>query len=189
MNASPLEGILQRFSEGDAAAAEQVFRTYEPYLRKVVRRLLPPHLRARFDSIDVVQSVWADLLERLRGAGWRFQDARQLHAFLVLVTRNRFVDRARQHEAALARERHGTRSPPHQARPSEVAQAEELWRRMLALCPPAHQEVLYLKRDGLDLDEIAARTGLHVGSVRRILRGLARRLTQQEMPAAAPRPG
>jgi RNA polymerase sigma-70 factor (ECF subfamily) len=186
MSDSALERLLQQLSEGDVAAAEQVFVTYEPYLRKVVRRLLPPHLRARFDSIDVVQSVWADLLDRLHGAGWRFQDAGQLRAFLVQVTRNRFLDRVRQHEASLARERRsargefaglGSAAPPG---PSEEAQAGELWERMLALCPPAHREVLHLKRQGLSLEEIAERTGLHVGSLRRILRTLARRLNEEE---------
>jgi DNA-directed RNA polymerase specialized sigma24 family protein len=53
-------------------------------------------------------------------------------------------------------------------------QAEELWEQMLALCPPAHQNLLRLKRAGVPLAEIAARTGLHPGSVRRILRNLAK---------------
>jgi RNA polymerase sigma-70 factor (ECF subfamily) len=47
---------------------------------------------------------------------------------------------------------------------------------MLALCPPAHHDVLRLRREGLRLEEIAARTGLHEGSVRRILRKLARQV-------------
>jgi RNA polymerase sigma factor (sigma-70 family) len=183
LNLNPLENLLQQFGEGDLAAAEQVFVTYEPYLRKVVRRLLPPHLRARFDSMDVVQSVWADVLDQLRGAGWRFHDVAHLRAFLVLLTRNRFLDRVRQHEASMARERAGSAGGQGGLAPapgpSEVAQANELWQRMLALCPPAHQQVLHLKRQGMSLDEIAGHTGLHVGSIRRILRLLARRLTQQ----------
>jgi DNA-directed RNA polymerase specialized sigma24 family protein len=47
---------------------------------------------------------------------------------------------------------------------------------MLEECPPAHREILILKRQGLLLSEIAARTGLHEGSIRRILYDLARRL-------------
>jgi len=47
---------------------------------------------------------------------------------------------------------------------------------MLALCPPAHQELLRLRREGVPLAEIAARTGLHPGSIRRILRDLARKM-------------
>ncbi|MGA7495893.1 MAG: sigma factor-like helix-turn-helix DNA-binding protein, partial [Isosphaeraceae bacterium] len=63
-----------------------------------------------------------------------------------------------------------------QPRPSEVAQGHELWELMLEKCPPAHREILRLKRQGLPLAEIAARTGFHEGSIRRILYELARRL-------------
>ena len=44
------------------------------------------------------------------------------------------------------------------------------------LCPPAHREMLELKRQGIPLAEIAERTGLHESSVRRILYELAKRL-------------
>ena len=57
---------------------EQVFREDEPYLGKAVRRQLPVPLRAKFDSTDILQSVWADVLSCFREAGWVFRDADQL---------------------------------------------------------------------------------------------------------------
>ena len=184
MNAEPLDALLEKLTAGDAAAAEQVFQTYEPVLRMVVRRRLSPELRAKFDSMDIVQSVWADLVQGFRNAGWRFPDTLHLQAFLLRLTRNRFIDRLRQHQQAVERERPlavgggedtlGAVDP----RPSEIAQAEELWQEMLALCPPEHREVLRLKRAGALSPEIAVRTGLHEGSVRRILCNLSRRLAQ-----------
>jgi RNA polymerase sigma-70 factor (ECF subfamily) len=183
---STLDLLLDQLCRGDAAAAEQVFLTYEPYLRMVVRRQLSPGLRAKFDSVDVVQSVWADVLDGFRAAGWRFADVGHLRAFLVKATRNRFLDRLRQHQRALRHEQplpagDAEGAPAsRQPRPSEVAQADELWERMLALCPPAHRELLRLKRQGLPLAEIAARTGLHEGSVRRILYELARQLAESK---------
>src|SRR5689334_8922501 len=93
MSADPLEDLLGELSRGDVAAAERVFVAYEPYLRKVVRRRLPAHLRAKFDSVDVVQSAWADLLDGFRAADWRFPDVDSLRAFLLKVTHNRFLDR------------------------------------------------------------------------------------------------
>ena len=55
------------------------------------------------------------------------------------------------------------------------------------LCPPAHHNLLELKRQGFPLAEIAARTGLHESSVRRILYDLARRLAaaRGEMASAS----
>ena len=190
MSTDPLEGLLEKLSSGDPTAAEQAFLAYEPYLRMVVRRQLPTWLRPKFDSVDVVQSVWADLLDGFRTAGWRFADADHLRAFLVKVTRHRFIDRLRQHERAREREQPLYDSTASQGavaadpRPSEVAQAEDLWQQMLSLCPPAHHEILRLKRDGLTLDEIARRTDLHPSSIRRILYDLARRLAARRQAAA-----
>ena len=182
MTAEPLELLLDRLCHGDEQAAEQVFRTYEPYLRKVVRRQLSARLRAKFDSADIVQSVWVDILQGFRQAGWRFPDVAHLRAFLVTATRNRFIDRYRQHHQALERERplaedgSAGELASRQPRPSEVGRADDLWEHMLGRCPPEHHELLRLKRQGLSVPEIAARVGLHEDSVRRILRQLARAL-------------
>ena len=189
--ALPLRDLLDKLCTGDVAAAEQVFLAYEPYLRMVVRRQLSARLRAKFDSVDVVQSIWADVLRGFRHADWRFKDEAHLKAFLVKATRNRFLDRLRQHRRALQyesplSEADSTQVPAtRQPQPSEVVQADELWEEMLALCSPAHRELLALKRQGVPLAEIAARTGLHQSSVRRILYDLARRWSRRHEPLVA----
>jgi len=185
MSADPLQDLLDELCKGDVAAAEHVFLAYEPYLRKVVRRQLPAHLRAKFDSIDIVQSTWADLLDGFRDAGWRFPTVDSLRGFLIQVTRNRFIDRLRQHGTVAAHEQTVSASElatlsADAPTPGERAQAHELWERMLALCPPEHHELLRLRREGFLLKEIAARTGMHEGSIRRILRTLACRLAFDE---------
>jgi RNA polymerase sigma-70 factor (ECF subfamily) len=184
-----LDRLLEQLNRGDMAAAEQVYREFEPYLRMLVRRQLRPVHRAKFDSMDVVQSVWADVLEGLRESDWRFADRVHLQAFLARLARNRFLDRCRKHRNAMAREEPLSGASPADTiasqgpRPSEVAQHNELWDRMLALCPPAHHELLRCKRQGLGLAEIAARTGLHESSVRRILYDLARRYAESQEPS------
>ena len=195
LEAEPLDLLLDRLNSGDPNAAEQVFRTYEPYLRMLVHRQIRPTLRAKFDSMDVVQSVWADVLEGVRDSGWHFTDRAHLQAFLARLARNRFVDRCRKHKIALEREEPLAESPAcaeiaaPQPRPSEVAQRNELWDQMLAFCPPAHHELLHLKSQGLPLGEIAARTGLHEGSVRRILYDLAARVADaRERPPSLSMP-
>ncbi len=177
----PLDHLLEQLCSGDPAAAGEAFVAFEPYLRKAVRRQLPAPLRARFDSADVLQSVWADVLRGFREAGWRFVDADHLRGFLFVATRNRLIDRIRQHQRSADREepldadgRHAVPSP--YPRPSEYAQAGDLWDRIVAHCPPDHRPILDLRRQGYSLSEIADRTGLHPDSVRRILRTLARDL-------------
>jgi RNA polymerase sigma-70 factor (ECF subfamily) len=190
MKAAPLENLFEELCRGDPKALEQAFVAYEPYLRMVVRRQLPKKLRAKFDSVDVVQSIWVDVLQGARAGGWRFDDVAHLKAFLVKVTRNRFIDRVRQHGRRMF---HEYSLPPgdleslagaRQPQPGEELQAVELWEQLLALCPPAHHTLLKLKRQGLSLAEIAERTGLHQSSVRRILYELARRLGKEQKKAA-----
>jgi RNA polymerase sigma-70 factor (ECF subfamily) len=190
MNPDSVGPLLEQLCQGDMAAAKEVFLAYEPYLRRVVRRQLPQGLRTKFDSIDIVQSVWATLLERYRAGGWHFSDVRRFHAFLVEVTRNRFIDDFRKHRLAYEKEQplgglHTSQVPAAPgAPPPDVMEAEELFEQMLALSPPEHRELLRLKRQGLSMDELTARTGLHPGSIRRILRNLARKLALQEGTAS-----
>jgi RNA polymerase sigma-70 factor (ECF subfamily) len=178
----PLESLLQQLSTGDAEAARRVFEAYVPYLRMVVRRLLTPELRPKFDSMDIVQSAWVDLLAGFREQRWQFATPDDLRGFLVRVTRNRLIDRVRKQQTPLRLEKrladgdlqelpHG-RSVPAGA----DLEAEETWQRLLSLCPARHRGLLTLKRQGLSVAEIAGRTGLHEGSIRRILADLATRL-------------
>src|SRR5262245_30693971 len=90
-----LQALLESLSFGDEEAVEMACRAYEPYLRMVARRRLPAEARAKFDSVDVVQSVWAHVLKGCRSAGWQFADAAHLRAFLARLTRHRLIDRLR----------------------------------------------------------------------------------------------
>ena len=185
----PLEKLLARLGTGDMDAAGELFLAFEPYLRKAVRRHLPPPFRARFDSTDVLQSVWADVLRGFREAGWRFTDADHLRGFLFVATRNRLIDRVRQHRKGVEREEPLDEADQQlsllspQPCPSEVAQERDLWERIVVCCPPEHRPILGLKRQGYSLAEIAERTSLHPDSVRRILRTLARQLAFGQTPA------
>ncbi len=186
MSSEPLNDLLEKLTGGDDAAAEQVFRAYEPYLRMVVRRRLSPELRVKFDSVDIVQSVWVHVLKRFRVAGWRFATVAQLRSFLVQLTRHRFLDRLRRVKNAVEREEplgQDALLPGSEPQPSEVAEADELWEQLLGLCPPAHHELLRLKRAGALTGEVAARTGLNEGSVRRILSALSGRLARKRAEA------
>lgn len=182
MSSTRIDRLVASLSSGDMTAAEPIYLEFEPYLRMVVRRNLPRRLRAKLDSADVVQSVWAKLISGLQASEWDFASAAQLRAFLVKATRNRLIDRVRQHRQALEHEqplaetRQANLPRAREPRASEVAQADDLWQRMLVLCPPEHHELLRLKCQGLPLADVAARTGLHVDSVRRVIRQLARRM-------------
>jgi RNA polymerase sigma factor (sigma-70 family) len=188
-----LDDLLERLTRGEMDAAGEVYRMFEPVLRVMVRRRLSRRLRAKFDSNDVVQSAWADVLIGFRNKGWRFRDREHLWAYLASVTCNHLADcchrhgRMIEHERPLGSDERLDQPASAQPRPSELAQAGELWELLLSLCPPAHRKLLQLKRRGYRLAEIAARTGLHESSVRRIVYDLERKLAavRAEMSAAS----
>ena len=177
-----LRNLIDRLNQGDEQAFRDLFETYRPVLRMVVRRRLSAPLRSKLDSEDVVQSVWADLLDVFREGGDRFADANRLEAFLVRAARNRLVDRQRQYHLPVQLERpaaepdHEAAASPWPERPSEAVQADELWEQILASCPPVHRELLVMKREGRSLAEMAERSHLHPSSIRRIFYELAGKL-------------
>lgn len=182
------DDLIARLNRGEPEAIDRVLREYEPYLRMAVRRRLEGPLRVKLDSMDLVQSVWADVIGGLRQAQWNFQDRTQVRAFLLRVTLNRLIDRRRRHRRALEKERSLAQAalpPSPRPRPSEYAQERELWDNLYSDCSPRHREVLVLRRQGLSATEIGERVGLHEGSVRRILYTLARQLARR---AGADRP-
>lgn len=189
MNNDLLNALLEKLQSGDEHAVEEIFRRYEPFLRMIVRRKMTPALRAKFDSADVVQSIWADLYHGFRDGRWDFSDSRQLQAFLVRAASNRLIDAVRRNNQDV---RSAARDVPIEEiaqpapRPSEVAAASDTWDELLSLCAPEHRVMVDLKRQGVSLDEIASRTGFHKSSVRRILYELARRLEQKRRRSGGP---
>jgi RNA polymerase sigma-70 factor (ECF subfamily) len=185
MTGDPTDDLLEQLGRGEVEALGELFAAYAPYLRAVVRRQLSDRLRAKFDSADVVQSVWVQVLQQLGKDGLKVADENHLRALLATVARRRLITRARKHDRGADQppgDEWTVVADPHPARPSQVAQAADLWDRMLDLLPPEHHEILHLKREGLPLADIAARTGLHEGSVRRILRKLSRELALRDVP-------
>lgn len=194
MSHEPVDRWIGRLNEGDVAAVERVFLAYEPYLRIAIRRRLSPRLRSKVDSGDIVQSVFADLVRGVRAGGWNFAGRPQLEAFLRRIAWRRLADCYQEHGRALEREHSLDETPSQslgdasQARPSQEAQGRELWESVLRACPPAHHEVVRLRMHGHRMGEIAARTGMHEGSVRRILYELARRLSIVRRPDVTDEP-
>lgn len=191
MTDTSIEPLLERLRGGDASAASELYIAFEPFLRGLVRRRLPAGARARFDSADVVQSAWASVLDGLRTGRWSFPDEARIRAFLTRVVLYRLYDRA---ESALKQTRREEvdahcqidNAKGNEPRPSEQVRADAVWQDLLAACPPEHKSILELRRLGYSCDEIGARTGLHPGSVRRVLRQLARHVAFDEPDARVP---
>src|SRR5438105_9964110 len=150
MTPDSVDDLLEQLGRGEVEALGELFAAYAPYLRAVVRTQLSDRLRAKFDSVDVVQSVWVQVIRRLGRDGWRVNDEGHLRALLVTIARRRLITRARRYARGSEGERPAeeawtdVRDTRH-APPSEAAQAGDLWARMLRLTPPDHHPILRLK--------------------------------------------
>ena len=183
MTDDSVEEVLEQLGRGEVEALGELVDAYAPYLRAVVRARLSDRLRPHLDSVDVVQSVWVQVIRQLGKDGWRVNDAGHLRALLVTIARRRLASRARKHTRDGPAGAGWAAAPDRtHASPSEAAQGGDLWAKMLRLTPPEHHPILHLRRQGLQLAEIATRTGLHEGSVRRVLRRLSRELALGEEP-------
>lgn len=180
MNAAPdLPALLARARAGDAAAADELCRKVGPAVLAAVRRNLHPGMRARYDSIDFVQDVWASVLVDA-DPDQRFDSPEQVVGFFTQVARNKVAGTTRQRFAGQTdniqredpRGSDGPEPPAADATPSQWAVAGERWDRLLAQFPPGHRVILSRLRDGYSQEDIAAATGLSLSTVNRVVRRL-----------------
>src|SRR5262245_36548309 len=141
MGDESLERWIERWNNGDAEAVGHVLALYEPYLRLAVRRRLGRRLRAKLDSMDIVQSVFATVLDGYPRGGWRFAGRSQMRAFLRQIAWRRLADRYQKHRRILDREQSLVETQPSnlprspEPRPSQEVQGREFWERALQACP------------------------------------------------------
>jgi RNA polymerase sigma-70 factor (ECF subfamily) len=94
----PFAGFLTRIRAGDAQAAEELVKRYEPAIRLAVRtRLTDPRLKRRFDSVDICQSVLASFFLRAATGQYDLNDPSELVALLVRMAQNKLAVQARFH--------------------------------------------------------------------------------------------
>jgi len=91
MSTTEFRLLMQRARQGDATAADELVRRYEPVIRRAIRiRLVEPRLQRYLDSSDICQSVIRRALGALGDETLPAENPRQLVAWLIRVAHNRF---------------------------------------------------------------------------------------------------
>jgi RNA polymerase sigma-70 factor (ECF subfamily) len=130
--------LIARLRRGDAAAAEELVRHYEPVIRMEVRRQMrDPRLRRAFDSMDVCQSVLGSFFVRASLGQYDLEDPAEVVKLLVGMARNKAAEQARKERRQCRDNRRVEPLSAQQAEapapgpsPSEVVAGEELLRAM-----------------------------------------------------------
>ncbi|MBI3839937.1 MAG: sigma-70 family RNA polymerase sigma factor [Planctomycetia bacterium] len=94
--------LIGRVRSGDEAAARELVKRYEPYIRRVVRaKLTDRRLRRQMDSVDICQSVLGNFFVRVALGQFDLSCPEQLVKLLATIARNRVVEEARKQHAAV----------------------------------------------------------------------------------------
>lgn len=171
---------------GDADAAQELVRQYEPEIRRVVRvRLTDSKLRRLVDSIDICQSVLAGFFVRTAAGQYDLETPEELLRLLVTMAKNRVVDMARYSQAARRDGRRNVGMEDHNGDalelkavgpgPESVIVNRELVDAVRSRLSGEELEIMQLRSDGRNWDEIAATLGEKSNAVRmRLSRALDR---------------
>lgn len=156
--------LLQRWHGGDRSALDELLSRNLEWVEGFVRRRLGPVLRAREETVDVVQDAVIDILTY--GPRFVVDDRQRFRALIGRLVENNLRDK---HDYHTAQRRHPEREEDALSRtvlrlgetPSQVVQREEraeLTRLALELLNPQEREILTLREyDGLAFAEIAAK--------------------------------
>lgn len=174
------QALMQEVLTGSEAAAQRLFRDYEPYLLMVIRRRLSKQIRSKFDSLDFAQDVWASFFNEMTRKR-SFASPDELVAFLTTVAHNKVVDAVRQrmmtqkHNVNLEQSiDDSTRFdkdnlPGDQPTPSQILMSQEEWKEFLRKQPLVYRRIFVLLREGKSPAEIAQELGIHQRTVDRVI--------------------
>jgi RNA polymerase sigma-70 factor (ECF subfamily) len=92
--------FIRRIRAGDADAAHELVRRYEPAVRMEVRlRLDDPRLGRAFDSMDICQSVMASFFLRAAAGQYELEQPQDLVKLLAAMARNKLAFHIRKERA------------------------------------------------------------------------------------------
>jgi RNA polymerase sigma-70 factor (ECF subfamily) len=160
--------FIDRVRAGDAAAAEELVRRYEPLIRREVRLHLEDQRLARvFDSMDICQSVLASFFIRTAAGQFDLRDPPQLFRLLVAMTRHKVASAARLHyrqrrdARRMSAAAHATaeRSAASGGDPGAIVAGKELLRKFRECLTAEELQLAEWRNDGVSWAEIARRLG------------------------------
>ena len=176
--------LLRRFRAGDEDAATALYRRYAERLAQLARTQTDRRLAPRFDSQDVVQSVFRTFFRRAAKGHYDVPDGEALWKLLLVIALNKIRSLAERHQAA-RRNVENTRSLEGiGAEASATVDNDELpylalkWtiEEAASELPPLKQDMVWLRIEGHDVATIAERTGRSKRTVERTLQQFRERL-------------
>jgi RNA polymerase sigma factor (sigma-70 family) len=161
--------LVSRVRAGDASAAAELVRIYEPVIRSRVRvwlRMQDARLRRIFDSMDICQSVMASFFVRAAAGQYDLEHPEQLVGLLVQMARHKL---GHQVSKQTAQRRDVRRIETAEFAAAQVAAVnpspvdwcanQELLREVRSRLTEEERQIAHHREDGRDWAEIATILG------------------------------
>ncbi len=160
--------LLAKVRLGDQAAALELVRAYEPYVRAAIRKRIRDQAMLRhFDSMDSCQSVMASFFPRAALGQFEVAEPKQLVGLLVKMAQNKLAHQMRRHRQQCRDVRVVVSADDtgfgdlqgSAATPDRIAGAREELARLRERLGPEERQMADLRGEGRDWNEIAAALG------------------------------
>jgi RNA polymerase sigma-70 factor (ECF subfamily) len=181
------QALIQRVRSGDAEAATELVKKYEPGIRRAVRiRLTNQRLQRVLDSMDICQSVMANFFVRAAAGQFELDEPGQLLKLLATMARNKLRDQVRKQSAGRRDSRRVQSGPealeaiadPNDS-PSQIVAGRELIENMRLQLSERERYLADQRTMGQDWSAIAADLGESPEALRKQLARAIDRVARQ----------
>jgi RNA polymerase sigma factor (sigma-70 family) len=170
--------LIRRVRGGDAEAATELVRQYEPAIRRSLRLRLDPRLRRTCDSMDICQAVLCSFFVRAASGQFELETSEQLLKLLGTMARHKLT-KARRDELRAKRDARRVAATPADEQalagtastPSRQIAAKELLAEVHRRLSEDERRLVDLRSQGCDWATIGAELG---GSPEALRKKLAR---------------
>jgi RNA polymerase sigma-70 factor (ECF subfamily) len=166
---APMADLIARLRSGDAQAAAEFVRHYEPAIRLRVRvwlRLQDARLRRVFDSVDICQSVLASFFTRAASGQLDLDQPEKVIALLVQMARHKLAHQIQKQQAQRRDIRRVQGAASHDLdvagsdpSPSDWCAGQELLKEIHKRLSPEERRLVDRRSEGCDWAAIAAEIG------------------------------
>lgn len=172
MAESDFAELLRRVRGGDADAAAELVRRYEPMIRLEVRMgLRDTRLKSAFDASDVCQSVLGSFFVRAAAGQFDLNSPSELTGLLVRMARNKLASQARRHteqcrdvrRQVVADEKLGVAAGT--PTPSHIVEMRDLLTRFRERLTDEERRLADWRAQGRSWADIAAELGVTAGAI------------------------
>lgn len=174
--------LLARFRAGDEDAALQLYFRYANRLLRLTSKETSGDLGSRFDPEDIVQSVFRTFFRRVATGQYEAPEGDELWKLLLVMALNKLRTRSSYHRARKrdVRKTQSIEANDSRLDPASQEEAKNVLRlsveEIIVQRPESHRDIIRLRIDGHNIQEIADSLRKSKRTVERVLQSFRNEL-------------